>query len=370
MAIYKLIAGDRMRRDNRSLVIQFAGRRKVLSTSFLNGGYREDLEGIFNYCEDQGSGEKSIILRAPTLEEHMRIIAGSIGLDPGRYAGLSTAIPMTSASIKGATYDDFSVTAIVTGGIAGNSGRVGDRAEWHEKEGRPAPVKAGTINTILLIDADLSAGAMARTLVTCTEAKTAALQELLAPSRYSRGLATGTGTDGVIAVSNAAAAVRLAYAGKHGKLGEYIGRVVKEAVKEALYLHNRFSYRSQHSVVRRLGRFGIDEQALWERCCLINTAVKRERAVFERRLRALDRQGNLVARASLYAHLLDHLDWRMLDPAEAQELGCELLKGMAAMMRIPFNPPESLPGSHERALRRMVDNFIHLCALALVMEAS
>ena len=30
------------------------------------------------------------------------------------------------------------------------------------------------------------------------EAKKAALQELLAPSRYSRGIATGSGTDGMI----------------------------------------------------------------------------------------------------------------------------------------------------------------------------
>lgn len=58
-------------------------------------------------------------------------------------------------------------------------------------------------NIMLFIDADLAEGTLARALVTCTEAKTAAIQELLVPSRYSNGIATGSDTDGTIVVSDA-----------------------------------------------------------------------------------------------------------------------------------------------------------------------
>ncbi|MFA6225059.1 MAG: hypothetical protein WC620_02505 [Methanoregula sp.] len=32
-----------------SLIVRFPGPRNVLSTSWLNGGYREDLKAIFNH---------------------------------------------------------------------------------------------------------------------------------------------------------------------------------------------------------------------------------------------------------------------------------------------------------------------------------
>lgn len=76
----------------------------------------------------------------------------------------------------------------------------GIRRTWHERAGTYFEVMSGTINILLHIDADLAPGALVNALVTCTEAKTAAIQELLAPSRYSHGLATGSGTDGTIVV--------------------------------------------------------------------------------------------------------------------------------------------------------------------------
>ena len=51
---------------------------------------------------------------------------------------------------------------------------------------------------MLLLDCDMPEGVMARALVTCTEAKTAAIQELLEGSKYSNGIATGSGTDQTI----------------------------------------------------------------------------------------------------------------------------------------------------------------------------
>jgi len=72
---------------------------------------------------------------------------------------------------------------------------------------------------MLVIDADLPPGIMARALVTCTEAKTAAIQELMAGSNYSNGLATGSGTDQTIVIANPASELYFEGAGKHSKLG-------------------------------------------------------------------------------------------------------------------------------------------------------
>src|SRR5690606_26978843 len=139
------------------------------------------------------------------------------------------------------------VTAIATAGVEINAGRAGDPAAYDERylanEG-----ESGTINIILLISAKLTPGALARSLITITEAKTAALQELMIDSRYSSGLATGTGTDGIIAVSNAESDIVLTNAGKHTRLGELIGKTVKDAVKEALFKQAGICANSQHSL--------------------------------------------------------------------------------------------------------------------------
>lgn len=127
--IYRLSTGDSVQRYNKSIVIPFEGERKVLSTSPLNGGYREDLKAVFNNDVNPGEGMECK-LRAPTHEEHMRIIASELGLDWGKTAGIDTAASMDNVSIKRGDYEDLTVSAIVTAGVKINGGRVGDPASW------------------------------------------------------------------------------------------------------------------------------------------------------------------------------------------------------------------------------------------------
>ena len=211
MLLYKLPSGDPVHRYEKCIVVLFGGKRRVLSTCPLNGGYRENLTAVFNNDGNPGAG-MACKLRAPTYEEHMALVAAEIGLEPETAAGMSTAASMENVSIQSECYRDVTVTAIVTGGIEVNGGRVGDPASWHEENGKSVPVTLGTINVILDISTDLTPGALTRAAVTCTEAKTAALQELLAPSRYSMGIATGSGTDDTIIVCNAESDVRLSRA--------------------------------------------------------------------------------------------------------------------------------------------------------------
>ena len=158
-------------------------------------------------------------MRAPSYEAHLALTAEALGLDPATAAGMSTAASMENVSIRTEQSGATAVTAVVTGGIEVNGGRVGDPASWDEAVGQGMPSAAGTINIMLFFNVDLTPGALARALVTCTEAKTAALQELLAPSRYSTGIATGSGTDGTIVASDRTSEICLTNAGKHSKLG-------------------------------------------------------------------------------------------------------------------------------------------------------
>lgn len=322
MLIHTLPTGDPVHRYSKCVVVPFKSKRRVLSTCPLNGGYQEDLTAVFNNDGNPGAGMASK-LRAPTYEQHMALIAGEIGLDPATVAGMSTAASMENVAIKTEAFEELFVTAIVTGGIEVNGGRVGDPASWHEVAGKAQPVKLGTINIMLFINQDLSKGAMTRAVVTCTEGKTAAIQELLAPSRYSMGLATGSGTDSTIVVANAESDIRLTNAGKHSKLGELIGKAVKAAVKEALKLQTGLSPESQHNVLNRVDRFGITEQSLWED--FHKTSTDMTRADYAEAIYHIARKGDLVVSVSLYAHLLDQLMWDLITPAEAHSMGLRLI---------------------------------------------
>lgn len=350
MKIYTLPVGDEIHRYKKSIVVPFKGKRRVLSTCPLNGGYHEDLTAVLNNDGNPGAGI-ACTLKAPTYEEHMALIAKELGLEPKFTAGMSTAASMENVSIKTENFEELFVTAVVTGGIEVNGGRVGDPASWHEEMGKAVPVKQGTINIMLFINTNLSEGALARAMVTCTEAKTAAIGELLAPSRYSMGLATGSGTDGTIVVCNMDSEILLTNAGKHSKLGELIGLAVKAAVKEALYKQSGLCPKRQHHMIKRMDRFGITEDSLWD------VYKEREdtlsRAEFEERLWQLSVDGKIVVNASLYAHLLDQLMWDMISPKEAVEAGTMLL-GSIKMEHLPI--PQILD-EKEVALQKMITFF-------------
>lgn len=336
----KLPGGDRFSRDDRAIIIKLNGERRVLSTSAHNGGCRENLSHLFNYCEVYGTTNERCEMRAPTYDQHLSMLAEELDLNPRTTTGLSTAAKMKYLRVQTENYADFSVTVMATGGIDANGSRAGDPALWREKDGIPTPLKPGTINLIIFIDAHLLEGTLTRALVTATEAKTAALQEVLAPSCYSRGLATGSGTDGTIIVSNLESPVRLTDAGQHSKLGEYIGRVVKNTVKAALAAENGFSSYACSSVLRRIRRFGIDEDSLWEffrskaQFCrqVEKGAEKLEKRIFQQRLEQINKDSRLIMRVSMYAHLLDLLYWRLVDPEQAAGMAEELLKGAAGQV--------------------------------------
>ena len=357
MRIGTLPVGDPIHRYEKCIVVPFSGRRRVLSTCALNGGYQEGLTAVFNNDINPGAGMECR-MRAPSYEAHLALTAEALGLDPSTAAGMSTAASMENVAIRTEQSGVTAVTAVVTGGIEVNGGRVGDPASWDEAVEQGTPSAAGTINIMLFFNVDLTPGALARALVTCTEAKTAALQELLAPSRYSMGLATGSGTDGPSVVCNRESEACLTNAGKHSKLGELIGKAVKPAVQEALRRQTGLSPELQHHVLRRIDRFGVTEQSLWE--AYAQGPGRLSRAEFSEKLDSLCRQSCLVTQVSLYVHLLDQLQWGLLAPGEALRAGRGILEGLreipeeGSQSLLPGNTEDAEPGAAPEVLSRML----------------
>lgn len=326
-----LPSGDKVYRYQKSIVIFFNnGARKVLSTSTFNGGYREDLSAVFNHDGTVGVGIGYKML-ADNYYDHMRLVAERIGLDPDTTTGMGTAAQMDNVAYCTLSYKELSVTAIVTAGVDINGGRVGDPADYYEPLENIK--KHGTINIFLAINADMPEGSINRALVTCTEAKSAALQELMAGSNYSTGLATGSGTDQTIIIANPAAAIYQESAGKHSKLGELIGKTVILAVKDALYKQTGLCAQSQHSVLARCKRFGVNIDSLWGEYLSLaeQPLIKPE---FLSIYNTIDNDDTIVTYASLYIHLLDQLSWGLLSEAQIRPIAQQILNTLAANCQI------------------------------------
>jgi hypothetical protein len=204
--------------------------------------------------------------------------------------------------------------------------------------------ECGTINIMLVLDCDLPAGALTRALVTCTEAKTAAIQELLAGSNYSNGLATGSGTDQTIIVANPERDLYFETTGKHSKIGEMIGKVVIKAVKRALEKQAGLNAQFQHNVFRRLKRFGVLPGTMWsEYQEATNAEVK---PVYLLAAENLAKDKMMLTYTSLYIHLLDQFLWQLVSAEEMQAAGQSLLDTIASYYNVESEqiPEASLEG--------------------------
>jgi len=84
-----------------------------------------------------------------------------------------------------------------------------------------------------LTTAVLTAAAMIEAVITATEAKTAALQNLGIKSPVSQAPATGTGTD-AIAIAGGRGPIKVQYCGKHVIFGEILAKLVIEAVTASI----------------------------------------------------------------------------------------------------------------------------------------
>ncbi|MCK9632650.1 MAG: adenosylcobinamide amidohydrolase [Methanoregula sp.] len=313
-----LLNGEMAERTSDAVTIRFPGPRNVLSTSWMNGGYRGDLVAIFNHqisleaCDTCHAGNGSV-------QQYLDGVARNLGMDPETATGLITRAEMENTAIVTESFRELIVTAIVTAGIARNGGRAGDPASYYENGDSCEPV-GGTINIIILIDADLPEYAMTRAVMTASEAKAAALQQLMARSIYSSGIATGSGTDMIVIVADPGSSRHLSNTGKHSKLGELIGRVVIRATTTALEMETGLSPASQHDALVRLRRFGVTEDGLWKIAAGsfgYDPDNGKKREGFLDVLRSWAKDPSSVIHVAAALHVVDETGWGLVPKKDA-----------------------------------------------------
>ncbi|MBI5952067.1 MAG: adenosylcobinamide amidohydrolase [Chloroflexi bacterium] len=186
----------------------------VLSSAIVGGGFRR-ASHILNAHVDKD-------YNSTNSKADLRALARSCGIE-NSFVGLLTAVYLRKARLTFFEEDGLSVGALITAGV-GNAASAGITQPY-----RP---RAGTINIILLLDANLSRSAMLNAFITATEAKTAVIQ-----SRNIRtpagDLATGTSTDTVTIATTGKGKLQN-YAGSVTVLGWLIARAVRQALSESL----------------------------------------------------------------------------------------------------------------------------------------
>ncbi|MBC2607729.1 adenosylcobinamide amidohydrolase [Pelagicoccus albus] len=323
-----------LHREEKIVYAKFLKPHRTLSTCRLNGGMREDLEYVYNHqsCEPRahiGTDLCHVAVKEP--ERYQRRIAGKAGLDFEKCASLGTAANVNNAAVSVEKFEDLEVVAIVTAGVGGNGGRAGDPASYYQSEDgaviiNKAPPQAGTINMILLISEEVTKGALVSAATVLCEAKSSILQELMAPSRYSEGIASGTGTDQIGIACRLGTKIVHTDANKHSKLGELIGKVGRKALQEALNLQSGLTPDARRSSVAQLARFGETQEAFIEG---IKSLLDPEAAaLFEANFLSANHDPVSVAAVQALVHLKDQFTWGVLP------FGCiqEIMTGQAALL--------------------------------------
>ena len=354
LMLLELPAGEKVYRQEYSIVAKLPKGRRTLTTSWLNGGYREDLECIINNQIPRGV-KKGEELEGGDVSAYLSLLASKLGFDPSKSSGMLTAANMNNVAIVSKGFRGLEVTAIVTGGVEINGGRVGDPSSYYQENGNHFPI-SGTINTILVINADLPEYVMARVIMTATEAKTVALQELMVPSRYSQGIATGSGTDMIAVVSDMTSPLKLTDAGKHSKLGELIGKCVIEATKKALEKQSELTPISQRNMLLRLERFGVDEAYYWK--VASHMAGENRKMRFLKDLRELALNPSLVAATAAITHIVDEVSWGLLPETSARTMALALIRHLPDILQCNHKPPVELLNDYDG----IVDNLVYMTA--------
>ena len=234
----RIIRGERDGYWEKVLLVSFPEARRTLSTSdglldaraaLNHAGHPLLWQKLgMRFMGQDGRGGKAY---ADHVHQNM---ANLLHLDKSTVARMATAADLDNLAVVTRSYGPLTVTVLATAGARSNAIRTGVDAGTYIEGNTPA----GTINIMLLTNIRLTDAAMARALITVTEGKTAALQDLNVPSTYTKTVqATGTGTDSIIVVSGTQGP-QASYTGGHSRIGELIGKASYQAVIEALGKQN------------------------------------------------------------------------------------------------------------------------------------
>jgi len=253
---------------NKTLALSFKHPMRVVSTL---EGEKEGILTVANHYfppPSWGLGEGQGLTELRNAANHI------LGFDADSTAMLFTGADMDNLAVVKKSFRKMQVVALVTAGVEGNSMRMGtDSGSYYELEKPGKTDKPGTINILLLTNTKLSPRAMTRAIISSTEAKSAALQDMDIRSSYSSPFhsATGTGTDNIVVVEGEGLGIDAT--GGHTKMGELIARAVYDGVREAIRKQNGLT--GNRSIFKRLQERNIDLSVLCQKDSEMRTRVER-----------------------------------------------------------------------------------------------
>lgn len=329
--IMKTSDGDEILKNSDTVLVRFGPKRNGIVSSWLNGGYNEDLSAVFNHQLSQENidkyGDGGIL---DFLKDLSTDFYNGLDLRSDKLSGLITSADMNSYSIACEKYRDIEVIAITTAGARVNAVSAGDIASYYEinadyrydleedesngQNNNQNPNKPGTINTILLINTKLDESSLLLAEMIAVEAKAVALRDLMVSSNYSDEIATGTGTDGLAIFSNMESENFTDNVSKHAKIGELIGKVVIDSIKEALAKLQWLTPTYQLNALVRLDRFQYNLDEFYNDYLPKHMKMDEEddKRKFIASLIRISKNPELVSYVSLIIHLLDQYRYGLL----------------------------------------------------------
>ncbi|ADE36872.1 adenosylcobinamide amidohydrolase [Methanohalophilus mahii] len=329
-------AGEKIFRSGKdSVIVSLPKGRRIISNSWLNGGIRDDINVLINQRIGRHVGSEDD-LEEGSVEGYLAHVVEQLGYSASNASALLTAASMENVAFVTHSFRGLEITTIATAGVEVNACSPADPASYYQENGRWETF-GGTINLILLIDANLPSYALTRAWMTATEAKSAVLHQLMIPSRFSEELATGTGTDMMAIVSNDSASLKLTDAGPHSKLGELICKCIKQVLFKALDQQSGISAVSQRDMLVRLDRFGIDEKYFWK----VSTSLEgdNKKGPFYDKLRNISRNPAMVALISSILHLVDEVRWGLIPENSAKKVAFSQMAQLNNILNLSVDVP-------------------------------
>ena len=203
----------------------------TVSSAIYNGGFKK-AKAILNVQATNDLTDKQL---HADPQKFIINSAKKLGIQ-NNFVGMVTAAAVDKFAWVSKKDGDLTVT--VTATAVDTDGNTCSHAET---AGETITVEEmlGTINIMVIIDGNPTESCLVSTVLTATEAKTAAMLELDIRSRYSGNVATGTITDAII-VAKTNRGTPIIYGGPASKLGQLVGYCTRKAVKESIMKANQY----------------------------------------------------------------------------------------------------------------------------------
>ncbi|MFB5195756.1 ABC transporter ATP-binding protein [Bacillus sp. AFS073361] len=156
----------------------------------------------------------------------MALFLKSKGFEPSETVGMMTAVILEDVVYKRYTGTGFSIFVVVTAGV-------GNAIDASKSELHSFDMVPGTINTWIFIEGELTEEAFIQSIMTATETKVKAMNDLKVMDEVTGTFATGTSTDSILIAATQSGEV-LEYAGTITPLGKLISKAVYQCTTEAI----------------------------------------------------------------------------------------------------------------------------------------